>query len=446
MGNTESECTIFVATRVGQVRNEINYIRTFRPVHPRSLLLTPVRDRQLRTNLVSMVESDDFDRYTVTILPNYPASARTVLRRPKVYRAMLEGTREIVGEATKVTLFLHHANRYYAYFDRIFAELGITDYSLNMLEEGLATYKWGCPGLEDIDTEARQYTPAESLHRMGHELAKACRNLIRIIGHLVKFVLRFLELIVAILSVITRKNLFESIVNGIVHLTPRKYRFGIVPHFDNGFFCFPDKMRSVQAFEIDALHQLPFETSPAHREQEILSSVDVVFASQKYGDPSVYYEIVLQIFEEMGLSRVFFKLHPRENLRDVIEFLDAAMRNHPDVQVVHDAELDAIPLETLLTEGSCTEVVGITTSTLMYLPLINPAIKPVSIADRFFELYCACDPSGAEGQGLSMRTFRGDLATFHAVAPEVEQFHLGREPSGPLMEDAVFHSSESRDQ
>lgn len=447
MVNSTSECTIFVATRVGQVRNEINFIRTFHPVHPRSLLLTPVRDTQLRTNLLRMVESCDFESHVVTILPNFPASARTVLCRPKIYRLMREGLRTLIGDAEKVTLVLHHANRYYAFFERILADLGVTDYTLTLLEEGLATYKWACPGLEDTGDKARLYTPGESLRRMGGELGRAGRSLIGFVGHLFKFVLRFLELIVAILSAISSKNLFEGIVSCVVGLTPRTYRYGIVPHFQNGYFCFPDKMRSVRVLTIDRIHQLPFPVESPARGQELLQLVDVVFASQKYGDPRVYYDIVLQIFEEMGCSRVFFKLHPRENLEDAIVHLDAAMRSHPRVQVIHDAELDAIPLETLLAEGNCTMVVGLTTSTLMYVPLISSTIKPLSIAERFFDLYRACDPSGAAGEGLDMRTLRSDLETFRAVAPEVEQFHAehmsGFHPTDGTGADP--HRAQSRD-
>lgn len=422
----QSCCSIFVSTRVGQIRNELAFIGSYGPVRPRALIMTPERDEQLRANMLRMVAAaSQFEVCEVALLPDYPASARSWFKRPRVYAAMRDALEKLIGSSSRVMLYLHHPNRYYVYFERILDELGIESYELNMLEEGLATYRWGVPGLEDIESEARCYTPQESAARAGRELAAAVRSLLRAVLHLLKFVERLAELVLAVFSKLMGCNLFETAVRGLGRLLSRKYRFGLVPRFDNGYFCFPGKMRTVQAFEIGKLHKLPFAAEGAVSGSCALQDADAVFASQKYGNPELYYEAVLTVLEEMGLKSVCFKLHPREEPGEALPHLEKASRNHAGLRVIHDAQLDAVPLETLLAEQDCRLVVGLTTSTLMYLPLVDTGARPLSIAQRFFEVYGQLDADGGAGRGIDLKTFREDFQIFRAVAPEVEQFVPG---------------------
>lgn len=412
-------CSIFVSTRTGQMRNELGFIGQYGPVHPRALVMTPQRDRQLRLNLVDMAKGSAFEDYQVIIFPNLPTSPRGTLRKVRIYNAMREGVRELAGKAERVDLYLHHANRYYVYFERIFEELGITNYTLNMVEEGLATYRWGCPGYEDISSEAKLYLPSEAALRLAKQVQYFCKHVLGLLTSALRFVERILELVLALLCKLTGKNLFDAMATLLNNLMPPKYRFGVVPHFARGYFCFPEKMRGARAVAIDELQPLAFA---AKKEEAPLQQVSCVFASQRYGEPSVYYEIVLSVLEEMGIGEVCFKLHPREDYDEIAEFLDAAQEAHPGVRVVHDKRLDAIPVEDMVADGRCTLLVGLTTSALMYAPLANPSVRIVSFADRFYELYCQLDPTGLAGQGMDLFAFREDLRIFHVVAPEVVQF------------------------
>ena len=414
-------CSIFVSTRTGQMRNELGFIGQYGPVHPRALIMTPKRDRQLRLNLVDMAKGSVFEDFEVIIFPNLPTSPRGTLRKVRIYDAMREGVRVLVGQAAHVDLYLHHANRYYAYFERIFAELGIASYTLNMVEEGLATYRWGCPGYEDISSEAKLYLPSEAALRVVRQVRYFCKHVLGLVTCTLRFVERIAEFVLALLCKLTGRNLFDGMATLLNDLMPPKYRFGVVPRFSRGYFCFPEKMRTTRAIAIDELRPLAFATK-GDGEEEPLQQVSCVFASQRYGEPALYYEVVLAVLEEMGIGEVCFKLHPREDYDRVAEFLSAAQEAHPSVRVVHDKRLDATPVEDMVADGRCTLLVGLTTSALMYAPLANPDVRIVSFADRFYELYCQLDPSGLAGQGMDLYAFREDLRIFHVVAPEVVQF------------------------
>ena len=447
-------CSIFVSTRTGQMRNELGFIGQHAPVHPRALIMTPKRDRQLRLNMVDMAKGSAFEDFMVVIFPNLPTSPRGTLRKVRIYNAMREGVRELVGAAEHVDLYLHHANRYYAYFERIFAELGITDYTLNMVEEGLATYRWGCPGYEDISSEAKLYLPSEAALRVVRQVKYFCKHVLGLFTCTLRFVERILEFVLALLCKLTGKNLFDGMATLLNDLMPKKYRFGVVPHFKQGYFCFPEKMRGARAIAIDELQPLAFATK---KEEAPPQQVSCVFASQRYGEPSIYYEIVLTVLEEMGIGEVCFKLHPREDYDRVSEFLNAAQEAHPGVRVVHDKRLDAIPVEDMVADGRCTLLVGLTTSALMYAPLANPSVRIVSFADRFFELYQQLDPTGLKGQGMDLYAFREDLRIFHVVAPEVVQFDperpsawraaapAGPEPQPPASASTPLETNEKKE-
>lgn len=428
-------CTLFVSTRTGQLRNEIGFVERYSPKHPRSMIMTPKKDGTLRRNLRYMVEKSPFEAFEITILPNFPTSPRGVKRKIRVYNAMRDTLERLVGGCKHVDLYLHHADNYYVFFERIFAELGIEDYTMSMLEEGLATYKWTCPELENEVVETKLYTPIEAARDVAGELVAAVKSFLRIFVHLLKFLERIVEFIVACLSKLTGRNLFDSAARIAAKFLPKKYRYGIVQHFGDGWFCFPEKMEKVRLFHIDNLHAFPFVTGgKSGDDRNVLDQTDVIFASQRYGNPEIYYEIVLTILEEMHVDVVCFKLHPREEYGQIAEHLHAAQKNHPGVRVLHNRELDAIPVEELLEDGSCRTLVGLTTSALMYAPLVDDTVALVSIADRFFELYKKLDPSGLAGQGSELQAFRKDLDVFHAVAPEVPQFRTETARETPIID------------
>ena len=423
-GQEAESCSIFVSTRVGQIRNELSFIEEHSPKSPRALVMVSVMDTQLSETLTGMVQTGPFEAHSVAVLPKYPASASSVFRRPKTYRAMRDAFKQLVGSCTDVDLYLHHANRYYAYFEHVMAEVGVKNYRLILLEEGLATYRWAVPGMEDVSSAARLYTPVEALHRLVGEVAEIAKCIARAILHVLKLFGHVGELFLALASKATGRNLFSPVLRVVERFIPRKCRFGVVRHFDAGYFCFPEKMKHVEAFTIDEIHPLSLAINDVRLSGEsALHHVDAVFASQRYGNPEIYYEVVFSIFEEIGLRSVFFKLHPREEPDQVLPHLEQAAARHSKIRVVRESKLDSVPLESLLSAMPVQLLIGLTSSTLMYAPLIRANIDVLSIADRFFELYAERDPNGMSGEGMDLKTFREDLRVLRAIAPEIKQFY-----------------------
>lgn len=74
---------------MGQIRNELAFIGSYGPVHPRALVMTLGRDEQLRANMLRMVvAASQFEVCEVSLLPSYSAGTRSWFKRPHVQRAV----------------------------------------------------------------------------------------------------------------------------------------------------------------------------------------------------------------------------------------------------------------------------------------------------------------------------------------------------------------------
>lgn len=108
---------------------------------------------------------------------------------------------------------------------------------------------------------------------------------------------------------------------------------------------------------------------------------DVLYVSQRYGlNSSEYVQLILDILSELvdfEKQRVFIKLHPKESneIKDLIN--DLCHAYHDQVILIED---NRFLIEPVIKVSGISTVIGLTSTTLIYAPLINEGTKSISIA------------------------------------------------------------------
>lgn len=422
---------LYITTRVGQVRACESFIEQTGKENNIILLMSSQKDAGLRANMALLAGNGTFADSEECILPDFPASPKGTGRRIGVYKAMKSSLKNLLGrwEGYPVVLHMHHANTYYPYIPRILDELGRVPEKMVLLEEGLASYKWAVAPY-DLDVygahaseSAWDRNSGEAMMAAAHYVGTSAWNLAKAAG---KFGSSLVGFGATAVSCITKKDTRLMLISAKDRLIPKRYRFGIVKDFDEGWFCFPEKMEAIGQLSISDLRSLDLGVrQPDDTERSLVEELPkVMFASQRYGEYEPYYEVLLTILEEMGIDKVYIKFHPREDPAQVRRYLAAAQVKHPAVDVVVSPHLDGVPLETLAATGHFDEIIGLTTSSLFYAPMFAPGTKTVSIGKRFAELYPGVreEMMGAPPTKKEVEVFMRDLDTFLNVAGYIEQF------------------------
>lgn len=120
-------------------------------------------------------------------------------------------------------------------------------------------------------------------------------------------------------------------------------------------------------------------------EQYKIGADDVLFISQRYAlDLRLYMKELDNLFRALSAShRVLIKLHPKEN--DFILQMYQTMAMMSGGRIVVLDHCSKIPAEALLAVSSVKAVIGLTSSTLIYAPLMRRDIQVISIAKLLIE-------------------------------------------------------------
>jgi len=395
---------LFVVSRVGQLRNAQTFIKQYGATHNHLAVLYTETNLVLLDNIAANVEEGLFED---TFHIRQPLKPTTQTRRKNtiIYNQIDELLLMMTNERDVGTLYLCNSDNYYSLFERVNQVRGL-GLKLSLLEEGLTTYAHAGKRFYAKDTTVDW---AEVKHRGRHlrrVTRQAARSLFTVLITLTSFVLR-VDAVQFVKDVLA--NVFVS----------KRYRFGTIRHFDDAYVYFPDRIYS-NNIQVDNVHKLDFVLEHS-ASQELLDAVEddaVIFVSQKYVDPYAYFSIVFEVLSEMGLERVLFKFHPREDRASFARAWDNALREHPRLQVVSPPEIHAIPVEELMMAGKTKQIIGLTSTSLMYAKALFPDVDVVSIGVRFREL---ADSDEYDLSKRSLAEFNRDLDVFLDVS-DVRQF------------------------
>lgn len=374
------EVNAFVVTRVGQIRNVHNFIRQFGSRNNLLVMMYTPKDSVLLMNMQNACRTELFEDIIYLKLPQKPVRL-TRSKGARMYGDIEEVMLRMKERYGVTQLFLCNINNYYIYFQRINETRGL-DMKLNLLEEGLTTYK--ITSEEGFEISER--------HVNISDVKKSGRLLFRSVKRTVKDLFRIFVnsgiVLIQGLSFICGMNLTDRFVRKFTELTvPEKYRYDYIREVDGAYLCFPE-MAGGAALDIKHIEKLEFQFSHIENREAIkqLEGFSNLFINQKYVNYESHFNIMFRIFREMGLDNVLIKLHPKEKMIDVVRKIEPLKEEYPEIRVRIIGDMGQVPVEDLVKEVHLQRVIGLTSSALIYLDRYIPGTEVISTAMRYRKL------------------------------------------------------------
>lgn len=397
-GMSPVQGNLFVVSRLGQVRNAQTLIRQEGARDNHLAVLQTAANPLLTATISAHIDATVFDEIVHITQPHQPLKQGRHKNRV-IYEQFEELLVRMADKGVR-NLFLCNVDAYYSLFERVIErrELPLT---LNLLEEGLGTY---------ANLGERVYTKDMSVHR--EDVVLRARNAGRAWSQAIR---ASLILVATALSWVFRVDLFRVRRELLAALLVRPlHRYGTITHFDRAFVCFPEKVHDTN-IKIDFVARLMFEIAEETDAKAVraLPEGATLFVSQKYLGASEYVPIIMQMFDELRLERVFFKFHPREDRFALERLIEEERSRHPRLEVTVPRAIQRVPVENLIASGRVAKVVGLTSTSLMYAQAFFDGVEVVSVAQRFKQLALA-QPDGIARRALA--EFDRDLDVFEDVS------------------------------
>jgi hypothetical protein len=392
---------LFVVTRVGQLRNVQTFIKEHDAANNHLAVFFTDANPVLFDSIEANVEAGLFEEVVRIRLPLRPVTQGRA-KNAEIHDLIQDLLVRMASERGVVNLFLCNSDNFYVFFQQVIDTEGLT-LTLNLLEEGLNTYANAGRRRYVRDTRVGW---AEIRHRARHVRRsglQAARSFASLLVTLISFVLR-------VDAVKFLKDMYATVT-----VSP-KYRYGTITHYDNAYVYFPERIYS-ENMRIDHVEKLGFVLE-RQAPPELFDAIEdgaIVFVSQRYipRHPYVYFSIVFDILTEMGVGTVYFKFHPREDQTAFAQAWYQAIKEHQRIVVLTTPEISKIPVEELMMAGKVKQVIGLTSTSLMYGKAFFPDVDVISIARRFREL---ADSDEYDVTKRALSEFTRDLEVFLDVS------------------------------
>lgn len=356
---------IFVVTRLGQLRNAHGLITQQNSKNNVLLILYTPDAMDNLENLKKNIYKKDFVKVIYFELPFRPLST-TVSKCKRIYEMFNNVFDEIVDAYKLENLFIANTDNYYKYLEDIAIQKNL---KLNLFEEGLTTYRMFAKDLQ------REFT----IRDVKSALKRVFKYSKKAFVAMVVFFLKFL-------SWLTKRNIFDYIKSIRI---PKKYRYGHIDHFDEAYVCFPNKLKEMGGEgRISKIKKLDFfvDSSDIQKLTKDIPENSVLLINQRYIPYDIHFNIIFDILERQGEKNVIIKFHPKEEQKMYAVHLEEAIKKHPKLKVKSLYGYDHVPVENLIPSGKFKRVYSITSSSLLYIKLIDPKIEVISIGKSYKEL------------------------------------------------------------
>lgn len=395
---------MFVVTHLGQLKQMESLIR-LKELQKNTLIVLYTQKNYKVPQSVHDSFSDLFDKVIFLEIPFGLNQYNYFL-----YRNIERKYLSLIQNIQPLNIFLNSFEYHYSLLCALSKKFGIP---LALVEEGTATYKL-------LSNESKSVTYSMVLDDLK-------KNLINTIGqtqHVKKVVrfsksyreLSFFDFFIKDYLLnpdLTKynKQFYKSVKrfyakapgNEALHkaliseLGSEQLKLSLLPNlsFNIAYVSHPELIK--KKFNIDSVefffaHALNDVDSVAYAKSIIkkydISASDVLYVSQRYFiDPIAY----LHFFEQCIVpianpgQKIFIKLHPKEGEDTLSIFRKYALNSNGNIVLIEESQF---LIETVIRVVGFESVVGLTSTVLMYTPLISPQTKVISVANllvRFFE-------------------------------------------------------------
>lgn len=254
-----------------------------------------------------------------------------------------------------------------------------------LVEEGTATYKLNLSNVDNSDAKNYQFFVSEFMDTVGKtqifkKTVKAKKNIKELSSQTKKL---FGELWHS-------KPIQQKIIS---HFGDDKLLAVFQPakKFDKIYASYPELLdKSFDGSKEYFLGGLSWSAEESNFSKAIvdryqINEDDALFLSQRYGMNADFYALaVCGILNEVvdNDKRIFIKLHPKEDSNVLNAFQQAIQQYQNRFCLIEESDF---LIESVLYESDIKTIIGLTSSTLIYAPLLYDGVRPISIANLLIE-------------------------------------------------------------
>ena len=355
---------LFFLTGVGQLRNIKGFINQYNAKNNIAVILYTEQNLDVVDNIKKSIDKKMFDDVQFIKLPNKVLIEKKE-KSKEIYTLLENSINENKEKYNVRNLFLCSFTNYYIFFKTIIKD---KEMAINLLEEGLSTYRLY---LEDSEEKRRKI----SLQDILKDFKKMIKKFIAFIKSIIVF-------LITILSFICRVNLLYYLKE--LRRKINKCKYGLIHKFDNVYVCYPELIEKINS-NIGPVKKLDFN----YKDENVKFTSDqdkenVLFINQKYGIKyKDHFPIIFSILRDMGIKKVYFKFHPREQIENFEKIFDDAKKEYPELEIITINQTNHIPVENLINNNKITKIIALTSSSLFYSKLVKNDIRAISIAEEY---------------------------------------------------------------
>ena len=128
--------------------------------------------------------------------------------------------------------------------------------------------------------------------------------------------------------------------------------------------------------------------------------------------------MLFKIFTKMNLKNIYIKLHPKEDKVLVINTINECLKEFPDlnIEVIHN--MDSTPIEDIIYNCHFKQIIGLTSSALLYCNELIKDINIISVADEYRRM---CLDKANHVNKKELKLFEKEYKNFEKIS-NVRQF------------------------
>ena len=372
---------LFVLTHLGQLK-QMEALITSRNIVNNCLVVLYTRKNLIVPKIVHDQYSKAFDRAVFLEIP----FGVNKIDFPKL-RKMEKCYQRLILLSTPKNIYLNSFEGHYAILTSIAKSKGIKTI---LVEEGTATYKFNLKRMiedEPNDTLDYKFLRSKFMSTVGQ--TQIFKRFVKI--H--KYNKDFYKQSKRFLNEVAQDEKFQKQLIRLVG--DQHIRASLEPFrgFDKAYASFPSLIEEgfgIKEVDYFLIHEIVDDKSIEDARKVInkynITENDILFVSQRYHlDSEQYARTVTAILTRVARDNqtVFIKLHPKEDKKiyDAFKYLEFV--SNKKFVVIEESQF---LIESVIRVSQISQLIGLTSTTLVYGPLVSPNTKSISIAQELTKL------------------------------------------------------------
>ena len=302
-------------------------------------------------------------------------------------RKLEKDYQRLIKKTNPQSLYLNSFEGHYAVLTSISKNINI---NIILVEEGTATYKF------NLKTMVNSKSNDTLDYRFFHNKFMSTVGQTQIFKKIVKFQKNnkeFYKQSKIFFNEVTKDEKFQKKLIGIAGNQHLKASLVPFKDFDKAYASFPSLIKEgfgVKEVDYFLIHEIVDEKSIEDAEKIIdhygIKASDILYVSQRYHlNPEQYARAVTAILTKIikDDQRVFIKLHPKEDKKTYDSFKYLEFVSNKKFVVIEESQF---LIESVIRVSKISQLIGLTSTTLVYGPLISPDTKSMSIAEELIRI------------------------------------------------------------